>query len=87
MDVEPTSYEKEAHMFRKSILALAAVAALGSVALAPTGAEAYWGGGYGRYGWYSKHNYQPFYYRGFYGPRYVYGGWKFGGWKRYSRYF
>ena len=37
-------------MFRKSILALAAVAALGSVALAPTGAEAYWGGGYGRYG-------------------------------------
>jgi len=70
-------------VFRKSILALAAVAALGTAALAPTGADAHWNGyGYGKY-----YNYKPYHYgfygpRFFYGPRYFYGGWNFGGWRR-----
>jgi hypothetical protein len=72
-------------MFRKSIQAIAAAAALTMVALAPTGASAaYWGG----YGWYGKpSHYSPYRYGGFYGPRYFYGGWKFGGRKKFYRYY
>ncbi len=66
-------------MFRKSILAIAAVSALGTAALIPTGADAHWSG---RYGWYGK-SYAPypaFYgYRSFYGPRYFHRGWNYGG--------
>jgi hypothetical protein len=83
-DVEWTSDQQEARMFRKSMLALIAVAALGTTALAPTGADAHWGG---RYGWYGKYHYQPYPYWGFYGPRHFYGGWKLGGWKRVYRYY
>ena len=70
-------------MFRKSVLALAAVAALGTAALAPTGAQAYWGG----YGWYGDSYYQPYYRWGFYGPRHFHGGWKFGTWRRFHRFY
>ena len=59
-------------MFRKSILAIAAVCALGTAALIPTAADAHWSG---HYGWYGK-SYAPypmFYgYRYFHGPRYAY---------------
>ena len=67
-------------MFRKSVLALAAVAALGAAALTPTVAGAHWNG----YGWYGHYHYKPYFHgfygpRVFYGPRYFYGG--YGGWK------
>jgi outer membrane protein W len=73
-------------MLRKSILALAALGALGTAALTPTTASAHWYGsgwyGYGKpyygYGW----NYRPY---GFYGQRYFYGG-KFAGRKFYRSY-
>jgi hypothetical protein len=76
-------------MFRKSILALAAVSALGTAALIPTDADAHWSG---RYGWYGYAQYPAFYgYRDFhgprfhgYGPRYFHGGWKYGGWRQYG---
>src|SRR5688572_12047578 len=91
---EPSD-QTEFHMFRKSILALAAISALGTAALVPTTADANRGG---RYGWYGKHqHYAP--YRGFHGYRYSYGprffgygpryfhrgwkhrGWRYGGWR------
>ena len=71
-------------MFRKTTLALAAIAALGTAALVPTSADAHWRG----YGWYGKY-YQPYGYGHGYGsgwyPRYGYGygyGYKRFGWKR-----
>ena len=67
-------------MFRKSILALAAVSALGTAALIPTGADAHWGG---RYGWYGSYYapYPAFYgYRYAYWPRYVHRNWTHAGW-------
>jgi Spy/CpxP family protein refolding chaperone len=39
-------------MLRKTILALAATAALGAAALSPTAASAHWGGGWHHGGWY-----------------------------------
>lgn len=56
-------------MIRKSILALTAIAALGTVALAPTSASAWgykgWGGGWGHH-----HHFHGVGF-GFYGPRYI----------------
>jgi hypothetical protein len=70
-------------VFRKSILAIAAVASLGAAALAPTSASAHWYGyGYGNYYHYKPYHYGFYGPRFFYGPRYFYGGWKFGGWRR-----
>jgi len=52
-------------MIRKSILGLAAIAALGAAALAPTSASAFgFKGGWGHHGW----GHGGF---GFYGPGYV----------------
>ena len=71
-------------MFRKSILALAAVSALGTAALIPTDADAHWGG---RYGWYGMHYapYPAFYgNRHIYGPRYFHRDRKYGGWWNYG---
>jgi hypothetical protein len=86
MGVEPTSvHNKEDRMFRKSTLALAAVAALGMAAFAPTPADASWRG----YGWYGGY-YQPYPYGGFYRPRYAYGFYGpryhvYGGWRKFYR--
>jgi opacity protein-like surface antigen len=90
VDVERTSDQTEAYMLRKSILALAAVATLGTAALAPTKADAHWYG----HGWYGYGG--PYYsgyawdyrrpYWGFYGPRYVYGG-KYADWRKPFRYY
>lgn len=60
-------------MIRKSMLALAAIATLGTAALAPTSASALTiklgsGWGWGHHHHHFGHGY------GFYGPRYVYGG-------------
>jgi hypothetical protein len=66
-------------MLRKSVLALAAVSALGTATLIPTDADAHWGG---RHGWYGKY-YAP--YPAFYGYRYFYGpyvGWRHYGWRK-----
>jgi hypothetical protein len=75
-------------MLRKSILAFAAVAALGTVALTPTTASATW---YGN-SWNGYHGYYPHYgwryshpYRGFYKPRFFYGG-KYAGWRKFNKY-
>jgi hypothetical protein len=71
-------------MFRKSMLAAAAVAAVGTAALAPSAASAHWHGWHGTYSSYA-HPYwgayppRPVYsYRHFHGPRYRHGGWN--GW-------
>jgi hypothetical protein len=77
-------------MLRKSILAFAAVAALGTAALTPTAASATWyGHGYG----YGYNNYYPGwswryrpYYRSFYGPRFFYGGKNFG-WRKFGKFY
>lgn len=75
-------------MLRKSILAFAAVAALGSAALTPTAASAHWyGPGYGytydpAWTWHYRHH--PYF--GFYGPRVFYGG-KYVGWRKPYRYY
>jgi len=69
-------------MFRKSVLTLVAVAALGTAALAPTGAAAHWSG---HYGWYGMSYDQPHYSWGYYHPRYGWGSWKFG-WRKFYRY-
>jgi hypothetical protein len=76
-------------MLRKSILAFAAVAALGTAALTPTTASATW---YGK-GWYGYHDYHPGWswryrhpYWGFYKPRFFYGG-KYAGWRKYYKYY
>ena len=57
-------------MIRKSILALTAIATLGTVALAPTSASAWgykgWGGGWGHH-----HHFHGVGGFGFYGARYV----------------
>lgn len=53
-------------MFRKTILALTGVAALGAAALAPTSASAW---GYKGWGWGHHHHFHGGY--GFYGARYV----------------
>ena len=72
-------------MLRKTILAFAAVTALGTAALTPTTASATWYG-HGFYG-YGKPYYGGWHYGypGFYGKRFFYGG-KFGyrkfGWRR-----
>ena len=42
-------------MLRKTLLALATCATLGTAALTPTSASAYWGGWHG--GWYGYHPY------------------------------
>ena len=55
-------------MFRKTMLALAAVVTLGTAALIPATADAHWSG----YGWYGKSYGSPYYWGG-YGPRYHYG--------------
>jgi len=81
-------HDKENRMLRKSILAFAAVAALGAAVLTPTAASAHWYGS----GWYG-YNYHPgwswhyrhYPYRGFYGRRFFYGG-KYVGWKPYRYY-
>ena len=44
-------------MFRKSLLALAAVAALATAALAPTSASAWHGGWHGHHHWHKHHVY------------------------------
>jgi hypothetical protein len=44
-------------MLRKMTLALAATAAIGTAALAPTSASAHWGWGWHHWGW---HGYHPF---------------------------
>jgi hypothetical protein len=54
-------------MLRKTILAIAASAALSVAALAPTSASAHWGGG-----WYGGWGYHPFV-RVYAGPVYGYG--------------
>ena len=54
-------------MFRKSLLALTAVAALGVSALAPTQASAKWFGG----GWHGHHGHHGHF--GFYKPYWGYG--------------
>jgi hypothetical protein len=41
-------------MLRKTLLAIAATAAIGTAALAPTSASAHWGGGW-HGGWYGFH--------------------------------
>jgi hypothetical protein len=56
-------------MIRKSMLALAAVATLGTVALAPTSASAW---GYKGWGFGHHHHFHGHY--GFYAPRVVIGG-------------
>ena len=58
-------------MIRKSMLALAAIATLGTAALAPTSASAW---GYKGWGWGHHHHHHFGLGYGFYGPRYVYGG-------------
>ena len=75
-------------MIHKTMLALAAVAALGTAVLTPTTASATYG-----YGWYGKPNsygwgyrYRP-YFKGFYGPRNFYGGWKYGSGKGFYGYY
>jgi hypothetical protein len=87
--------KKEFQMLRKTILTLAATAALGMAALAPTAASADGGYGYGGYGWYGgygkgyHYSHYPFYYGHkyyhrpwfAYGPRYFHRGFKYGGWK------
>ena len=42
-------------MLRKTLLAIAATAAIGTAALAPTSASAHWGGGWHGGGWYGFH--------------------------------
>jgi hypothetical protein len=80
--IEAASYEERNNeillgrliMFRKSLLALAVVAAfLVGLAFAPNQAQARWGygRGYGR-PYYARAYYRP-YARGFYGPGYGYG--------------
>jgi hypothetical protein len=70
-------------MIRKSTLALATAATLGTAALMPTAANATWYG-YGGYGYgkpyYSGWSYGYYPRNRFYGPRYFYGG-KFKGWR------
>ena len=76
-------------MFRRSLLALAAVAAVGTAALTPTTASATWygkgfygsgyGDGYGKGYGYGKYYGGGYGYRPFYGKRFgFYGGQKFG---------
>jgi hypothetical protein len=82
---------KENRMLRKSILAFAAVAALGTAALTPATASATWyGKGYG-YGYGYKDYGWRYPYRGSYGPRFFYGGKYFGGrkfgWRRFGKYY
>jgi hypothetical protein len=91
-DVDWTSVmRRRDRMLRKSILAFAAVAALGTAALTPTAASATWYG-HGWYGYgYKNYGWRPYYgYRAFYGPRYFYGGKYFGGrkfgWRRFGYY-
>jgi hypothetical protein len=69
-------------MFRKTILGLAAGAALVTAALAPTAASAHYYGGYKSYGY--KSYYKPYYghsygYRSYYKPYY--------GYRSYYRYY
>jgi hypothetical protein len=60
---------EENSMIRKSMIALAAIGTLATVALAPTSASAWgfkhhgWGHGWGHHGWHGGW--------GFYGPRYI----------------
>jgi hypothetical protein len=65
-------------MFRKTTLALAAIAALGVAALAPTSASAGWKGKHwhGHHSWHGKHWGHGGYGFGinYYAPSYVYGG-------------
>jgi hypothetical protein len=72
MDVIGTSPEpRRDAMFRKLILAIAATAALGAAALAPTAASA--GGWHGHHhGWHGHHGWHRGF--GFYGPVYASGG-------------
>jgi hypothetical protein len=59
-------------MFRKTILALAAVATLGLAATAPTAASAkHWGW----HGWHGHHHFH----KGYWGPTFVMGGGYYGG--------
>jgi hypothetical protein len=58
-------------MIRKSMLALAAIATLGTVALAPTSASAW---GYKGWGWGFGHHHHFHGHYGFYAPRVVIGG-------------
>jgi len=75
-------------MLRKTVLTLAASAALGVAALAPTSAGATWYGHGYHHGyhyapaWYGYHYYAPWL---VYGPHYVHPGWKFG-WKYRKHY-
>jgi hypothetical protein len=76
-DVSPTSAKGENPMFRKTILGLAAGAALVTAALAPTAASAHYYGGYGYYGY--KSYYKPYYGYRYYKPYY--------GYRSYYRYY
>jgi len=74
--VQATAHPRqEIVMFRKSLLALAAVAALGTAALAPTSASA-WHPKHG--GWHGHHHGHHGWHRGVafgvFGPAYAYGG-------------
>jgi hypothetical protein len=72
-------------MLRRSLLAFAAIAAVGTAALTPTTASATW---YGK-GFYDSYGYGNYYggyygpYRAYYGPRYFHGR-KFG-YRRFHR--
>jgi hypothetical protein len=86
----PAGNKKEFHMFRKTILTLAASATLGLAALAPTTASA---DGYGGYGYHYAsypyfHGYKYFHKPWFFGPRFHY-GFRFGGWKfgKYGKFY
>jgi hypothetical protein len=59
-DVKRICTARRQDMFRKTILAIAAIGSLGVAALAPTSASAHWHGG-----WYGGHH-------GFWGPRFYY---------------
>jgi len=52
---------EEIIMFRKTILALAAVGSLGAAALASTPASAHWHGGWGHYAFGPRFFYRPAY--------------------------
>lgn len=58
-------------MYRKLILALSAIAVIGTAALAPTDASAGWKKHHHKHGWHGKMWHGGYGGYGFYGPRYI----------------